>query len=185
MATVRDTIGSEYLESILRDWTRNLWMANNQARMTDDASKRAVENELQQKMFPNNDRGLTKTQRFSEQSFTYLAFGLAYMDSVSRKAADAISGSRLVDAWRKTVLRDSFQQKYDLFDATLKTTLDTAGADAAAAQYPKTLASADQVIEALQTMGYKTRAVNAETVAGLIRKATAAPPATAPKPKTP
>jgi len=186
MTTIRSTIGSEYLESILRDWTQNLYMLNNQSRVTDAASKRVIEAELLAKMFPNNDRGLTPKQRFSEQSFTRLCFGLAYLDAVSKKASEAISTSRLVDSWRKTVLRDSFQQKYNLFDATLKTTLDTAGPDAAVAQFPRTGASAAQVIDALQTMGYKTTSVDADAVAALVRKALpAAPAAPAAKPNTP
>lgn len=167
------SIGHEFLESILRDWTKNLWMENNKDRITDEASKREVEKELHREMFPNNNRGLTRAQSFSEQSFVLFAYGLTYsVGLVSDKAAEKISNTKLVDAWRKAVHRNSFQQKYNLFEKTLKETLDTRGEQAALAAYPDYTVSAQEVVSTLEEMGYKPKVMATQKVSDLIRKTT-------------
>lgn len=182
MSGKRDHIGSEFFESLVTRWAEKLWALNNA-----DKPQKESEREFRAKWYPDNDRGLTKRQSASEQGFVLFAYALTYtVGVVSEKAADKISDSKLVDAWRKAVLRNGFQQRYTLFEEILQDTIKKHGEAAAIAAFdaPKDIA-ASEITGAIDHYRYKAKFMDQDKVKELITKAVGlsgtAPAAAAPK----
>ncbi|MBI1216134.1 MAG: hypothetical protein GC185_09990 [Alphaproteobacteria bacterium] len=164
-------IGTEYLDSILRDWAENLWMEKNADRVTGPDSKAAVFTEFARKFYPGGaDRGLSRKEARSERNFTRFCIGLAYVDRVSSKAAEAVSHSKLVDAWRKSVWKNNFRQRYDVFAGLLKEVMEEKGGDAALKAYPKNFPAGDEVVKALEASGYVSPALDNTAIKMLVNK---------------
>ena len=166
-------VGNEFLEYTLEKWAKNLYLLNNQTRITDDASRAEVEAELHKKWYPQNERGLTQAQRFTEESFCLAMHGLGEtLGRVSTKAADAVASTPLVNAWRTAVWRNHFQQRYSLFEDILKETLRTSDEAAALAQFPKSNGdvSGAAVAKALGIYAYATSFADKDFVKNLIIK---------------
>jgi len=169
-----DKISHESLEEILRDWAENLSKINGDS---DDFVK---------KWYPNNDRGLTKSQSLSEKSFILFAHGITYaVGAVSNKAAQKISETKLVNAWRKSVWRNSFQQRYNTFEVILKETLSKSGAESAIAAYPKVAVTPEVVIAAIKFYGYKPKSLDFNVVSDLILRTKGTKPRTPGSPTSP
>lgn len=183
--TAGANLGNDYAEYILMNWAQNMWMQNNKALITDEASRRLVDDEFHNKFFGNltqSNDGLTFGQSLSEKGFITYAYGLTYtVGLVSNDAADAFARTTPVDNWRRDVWRNRFQSRYDVFDGILKETLDKAGPAGAIAAFPKNAGNVNSVAETVSDMGYRTKSVDAATVNSLIRQAGACPASAAPK----
>lgn len=165
-AASKPRIGHEQTEYILQEWAANLARAVGE------------HNHFGEKWYPDNNRGLTAKQSLSEKAFVLFAYGLTYtVGVVSDKAADKIAETKLVDAWRKNVWRNSFQQRYNVFEDLLKETLSTLGAKVAIAAYPKTTTDPEAVIEAIKFYGYQPKSLDLDIVSDLIRRTNAKPQA--------
>jgi hypothetical protein len=165
------TINNEYLESLITKWAENLWLLNNQSRISDEKSKEVVSREFHQRFYPNNNRGLTPSQGRSERNFTRLIYGLVHLESVAPKFSEAVSRGSLVDAWRRRVWKNHFQQRYDFFESCLKETIDKSGVDAAIAQYPKGPHSGVDVVGTLEYMNYTSKLLDQKIVRDLVQQA--------------
>lgn len=181
------TVSIEYLQDrILRQWAENLWLLNNPNRNPNAAHYdrlEALNVKISASLSDNEPRGM---KALSERSFTALCWGMAGVSTVSPKATDALSKSKLVDAWRTSVFRNRFQPRYDIFDGLLKQTADRFGVDAAIAQYPADSRVAPAAVaDVFERMNYTSANFAKGEVAAMIRKAGAPPatPATKPAPK--
>ena len=181
------TVSIEYLQDrILRQWAENLWLLNNPNRNPNAAHYdrlEALNVKISASLSDNEPKGM---KALSERSFTALCWGMAGVSTVSPKATDALSKSKLVDAWRTSVFRNRFQPRYDIFDGLLKQTADRFGVDAAIAQYPADSRVAPAAVaDVFERMNYTSANFAKGEVAAMIRKAgtTPATPATKPAPK--
>lgn len=163
----------EFLDYMLRDWTRNMWEDLNKDKYPDekypgDKLGYAFANAA----YPDNNRGLSKKQSLSEQAFTLYVYGAVYsVGLVSEKAVDALTDNKLANAWRKSVQRNNFQQSYNFFEDTLKAYVEKNGADAAIAKFPKlNVSDPEEVAQALEYIGYKPKIYDTVYVAELIRR---------------
>lgn len=167
------TVSVEYLQQcIIRDWAENLWLLNN-AERNPNASRydrlKDLHAQISNSIVNNEPQG---TKLLSERSFTLACWGMVGVGTVAPKAADKMSGSKLVDAWRNSVFRNRFQPRYDIFDNLLKEAIDRFGVDAAIAQYPaNSRVSPNDVADVFARVNYKSINFNAGEVADLIRKA--------------
>lgn len=171
----RERISSDYLEYIIRDWAENLWTLNNPNAPKEGGLQEAIQlrHEFSKKFYgddPRGERGLSRLQRTSEQSFVLACYGLAYAGALSEKFSEAVSNSRPFDAWRSSVARNSFQQRYNVFESILKETLDKFGPEAAIKQFPDHSPSADSIIATLMHLSYKPQHLDQNTVLDLIRR---------------
>lgn len=178
------TVSIEYLQDrIIRDWAENLWLLNNGDR-NPNASRydrlKDLHAQISDTLRDNEPHG---ARALSERSFTALCWGMVGVGSVAPKAADKLSGSKLVDAWRTSVFRNRFQPRYDIFDKLLKDAVDRFGIDAAIAQYPADSRVAPAAVaEVFERMNYASANFAKGEVAAMIRKAGAPPASAAAKP---
>lgn len=150
----KENISIEAFESIIHAWARNLYMLNNSGRIAGDESRIAVLNEFHREVGRGANRRSTVTADASEKGFIAASWGVALLGTVSRPAAEAISASGPVDAWRRSVARDIFQPHFDAFESILGEALARHGEAAVLAQYPQTAASARGVIGTFEAVGY-------------------------------
>jgi len=166
-------IGYDVLKYCINDWMKDLWLENNKERINDDQTKEQVESELRQKLGDifNNNRGLTQTQSFSEQSFMLFAYGTSLaVGSISEETADAIFDTWPVEAWRKNVARNTMQANYSLFETILKETLEKRGEEVAIAILSKqSFPEAEKVANTLEYYDLQST-LGLKTVTDLIRK---------------
>lgn len=173
----------EYLQDIIfRKWVENLWLLNNKAQegvLQHRDPLLDLHVKMKSAVLDSEPKG---AKAVSEQSFTLFCVGLSYGAAVAPKAVDKVSESKLVDAWRMSVLRNRAQDRYNVFEDVLKETVDRFGVQAAIAQYPADLhvAPAD-VADALDRLGCVSRHFAKGDVANMIRQAGNAPAAPAPK----
>jgi len=163
-------VSTEYLDTILRDWAENLWTANNAARLTDPAEQARVAREFQQKFYPPGYRGLGMGARMSERGFVGFCYGLAYMGSVAPKTADRLSNSPLVDAWRKSVWKNSFRQRFDAFAEILNETLEAGNGNTALDAYPAYAPAGEDAAAALDAAGYASSRIDNTAIKMLMEK---------------
>lgn len=150
------TVNAEYFEHVLTDWAENLWLLNHQDRCVDKESKEEVIKEFHRNFYPAT-RGLSKAQNLSERNFMRFCWGLTYLEAVVPvPVIEKISQTKLVDHWRRSVFRNSFQQRYTAFEKILKETVDRFGVQAAVAQCPVNLARGFDLVEAFQGMNYQS-----------------------------
>lgn len=183
MAKAEGKHNTEFLEYMLRDWMQAMWEDTHKNEYPDGK----YTNAFAKAAYPINNRGLTKKQSFSEQAFTAYVYGAVYsVGMVSNKALDAMTDNRLINAWRKSVLRNSFQQTYNFFENTLKEFIDKKGADAAIAMFPKLngVSSPEELAQTLEYIAYKPKIYDTVYVAELIRRSNQ-PEAPAPKAAAP
>lgn len=178
----------EFMEHILREWAENMWKNNNKDKITD---KFGGSEQFSKKWYSGYKHTLTAGQRASEIGFVaYIRTAVYTVGFVSEKAVDALADNTLVNAWRKSVQKNNFQQRYNILEEILKETIDKHGKGGAAALFPEFGASGlrpENIAQALEYMNFTPKVMPLSDVAALIRvnnapPAAAKPAASAPNP---
>jgi len=145
-----------------------MWAENKKGQYADDNEVRQA---FLDKWYPDNNRGLSKGQSLSEQSFVLYLYGAVHtVGRVSEKAVDALADNKLVNAWRKSVQKNSFQQRYNFLEEILSETVKARGTAAAVADFPRlNVSSPDEIAASVEYMNFNSKHYPVSTVAGLIR----------------
>lgn len=162
------SINHDCFHDVTMKWAQNLWVLANPHKDAYD-----FYNEYMPASKP--DRGLTSTQRASERAFMTLCYGMAYGSIVSEGGMEALSKSRLVDAWRASVLRNSGQQRFSKFENLLADAIAKHGEQAALQQYPADLKyDGIDMPATLRWMNYKAPRLGLEGIADMFTRGKAA-----------
>ncbi len=154
-------VHTEILESIVTAWAKNLWLANYPG--SDDGRFEQLY---------GGDRGLSKVQSISEQGLIGYAFAAAHLNV---KADSFATNNKLVDAWRKSVFKNSFQKKYSFFEKQAYALMQKQDKQAVVNAFPRDLAYKYpdvDVGDSLRAMNYKSPLLTISVVAALADTAT-------------
>ncbi len=149
-------VQTEILEGIVKAWAKNLWLANYPG---------SEESRFEQ--LYHGDRGLTTLQSLSEKSLVGYAFATTRLND---KQASFAVNNKLVDAWRKNVFKNSFQQKYSFFEKQAYALMQKVDKQAVIKAFPYEMADRHPEVDvgnSLRTMNYKSPLLTISVVASL------------------
>jgi hypothetical protein len=163
------TVNTELFEYVITDWARNIWAVNN------PNPTGTFEDVFYSK---DGSRGLSKAQEISERAFIGTCIAMSKIEGKKTFLSD----NALTNAWRKNVLRNSFQQRFTIFEDMLVDTLKAGGIEGAVKAYPvNALSVVPQMLECMNAMKYKTEILEHGMFTNLLEQVAKQKPPAAPQ----